>query len=255
MGQYEEKGIAKEYGNDNRLDNPVRKMFYDQWTYLCQLMTGGLRDINVCDIGCGAGVSSRLLADLGAIVVGVERENKLLEIACRKEEENPQGINYFLGKLPFEMPGFEDDSFDLVTGAFLLHYAKSKDELKAMLREIYRILKPGGCFVGINHDPETPVVLTNDFFEKGIIPHKIRWGKCAAPWIEGSKIEAVIKGISKPIEAFWWKRETYQNAFIDSGLNPFSWQFFKFPDKQRPANWEDAEKNFCIRLMAGEKPG
>jgi 2-polyprenyl-3-methyl-5-hydroxy-6-metoxy-1,4-benzoquinol methylase len=211
MRQYEK--IAESYGSGKRMEHPTRQMVYRRWLEFCQEISDGLVEKQVCDIGSGAGDSSRFLAKAGARVFGVEPETELLKIAVAKEKEESHRIFYEIGKLPYEMPSIKDGVYDLVTGSFLLHYAESKRELFDMTKEIFRLLKPGCYFVGINIDPNHPIT------ELGLslVQHKISW--LDKPWAEGSRIEADIYGVDgPPIKSFWWSQKTYNEAFRTAGF-------------------------------------
>ncbi len=60
-------------------------------------LAGGVRGLRVCDLACGQGVVSRRLAGLGAVVVGVDVSEGMLDFARRYEREEPLGITYVRG--------------------------------------------------------------------------------------------------------------------------------------------------------------
>jgi len=191
MGQYKE--IAKSYASGERMKHPTRRMVYKRLLDLCQSVSNGLDGKKVCDIGAGAGDSSRLLATAGAQVYGIEPEMELLKLAVAKERENRHGISYSNGKLPYKMPPLRDGLYELITGSFLLHYAESKEELSDMLKEIFRLLKPGGHFVGIILDPQHPITELN----LELVQHVTSW--VDEPWVEGSKVKAELVGVDGSI--------------------------------------------------------
>jgi tellurite methyltransferase len=47
---------------------------------------------------------------------------------------------------PVERMSFEDGSFDAVLSSALLHFARDEEHWRAMLAEMWRVLKPGGVF-------------------------------------------------------------------------------------------------------------
>jgi len=47
---------------------------------------------------------------------------------------------------PIEQMPFADESFDLVLSSAVLHFASDEDSWAAMLKEMWRVLKPGGIF-------------------------------------------------------------------------------------------------------------
>ena len=89
----------------------------------------------ILDLGCGDGVLTRKLADLGCEVVGVDSSVPQIE-AARK-----LGLNAFAlsgEDLPYE------EEFDAVFSNAVLHWIRRAD---VMLAGVYRSLKPGGRFV------------------------------------------------------------------------------------------------------------
>lgn len=89
--------------------------------------------INAADIGAGTGISSRLLADAGAIVLAVEPNQAMTEAS----EEHP---NVTFIQAGAENTTLEDSSADLVTSFQAFHWFNFKRSLK----EFNRILKPDG---------------------------------------------------------------------------------------------------------------
>jgi trans-aconitate methyltransferase len=89
----------------------------------------------ILDLGCGDGVLTKKLADLGCEVVAVDSSVPQVE-AARK-----LGLNAFAisgEDLPY------NEEFDAVFSNAVLHWIKRAD---VMLAGVYRSLKPGGRFV------------------------------------------------------------------------------------------------------------
>ena len=96
----------------------------------------------VLDIACGQGFFSRELYKQGAEVSGVDISKKLIKIA---EKNSPRQI-YFHSTNVSTMPMFENNYFDKVVCKSVL-YTFTRDEQRRILKEFYRILKPGGKIV------------------------------------------------------------------------------------------------------------
>lgn len=92
----------------------------------------GLKGI---DIGCGEGYNTRLLAEKGALMTGIDISPAFIE----KAAEMDAGINYIQGSA-LKMP-FEKASFDFATG--FMSFMDMPD-IRQLFREISRVLKPGG---------------------------------------------------------------------------------------------------------------
>jgi SAM-dependent methyltransferase len=92
--------------------------------------------MTILEIGCGTGYFTRELTRLGADIVAIDVSPDLLEIAkakysapnVRYEIQNAYALTY------------NDSMFDSVVGSSILHHL----EIEEALREIYRVLKPGG---------------------------------------------------------------------------------------------------------------
>jgi SAM-dependent methyltransferase len=96
---------------------------------------------DVLDIGCNAGIFAGLLAEQGHRVVGVELDPGLIEICRRRFPDNPQLEFRVISQ---ERLDFEDDSFDCVVILEVLEHVR---EVWNLLKEIRRVLRPGGVLV------------------------------------------------------------------------------------------------------------
>lgn len=106
-------------------------------------MMGNIEGKQVCDLACGQGVLSRLLARRGAKVVGIDLSTKLLDIARRYEETEPLGISYRQEDAQ-NLSSVEDASFDGVLCNMAL---MDIPDLGREFVTIARILRPGGWFI------------------------------------------------------------------------------------------------------------
>src|SRR6201987_2211436 len=92
--------------------------------------------MRVLELGCGTGYFTRELARSEAEIVALDVSPELLEVArancsapnVRYEIQNAYNLSY------------SDAVFDSVVGSSVLHHLEIQDAL----REIYRVLKPGG---------------------------------------------------------------------------------------------------------------
>lgn len=120
---------------------------------VAQLSEMDLHDKEIIDIGCGTGIISLLAFERGArkVVCGDISEN-MLKLA----EENFNDTVYDSGRIRFvqldaESLPFDDNSFDVViTG---MSFGLFPDQDKA-IREMFRVLKPGGVISLGAHGPE-----------------------------------------------------------------------------------------------------
>jgi ubiquinone/menaquinone biosynthesis C-methylase UbiE len=103
-------------------------------------VAGPLRGKRVIDCGCGAGEYVRGLSALGADAWGIEySEDKVRE--ARRHADLPQE-RMAVGDI--EHLGFDDDHFDIALVNEVLEHVP--DDRRG-IREVYRVLKPGGLIV------------------------------------------------------------------------------------------------------------
>jgi SAM-dependent methyltransferase len=94
------------------------------------------RPRRVLDAGCGDGVFARAVA--APVVVGVDMAASMVELARRR------GVDARRGRI--ENLPFADGEFDIVVCNWVLYHLPDAD---AGVRELARVLRPGGRFVGI----------------------------------------------------------------------------------------------------------
>src|SRR3954452_20603365 len=92
----------------------------------------------VLDVGCGAGVFLRLVADHGAEPYGLDASEALIELARRRVTEADLRVG------DMEALPYDADTFDLVTGFTSFFFA---NDIVAALREAGRVAKPGAPIV------------------------------------------------------------------------------------------------------------
>ena len=111
-----------------------------------QLLRGRITPrMKVLDAGCGDGRNSEYLLRCGANVFGVDadpdRINRVQAVAAECAPDLPSG-NFGVARLT-ELP-FPDDNFEAVICNAVLHFAEDETEFEGMLRELWRVLGPGG---------------------------------------------------------------------------------------------------------------
>jgi len=100
---------------------------------------------HVLDIGCGTGtLVVKLKRQYGAAhVVGLDPDPKVLRRAHLKAARAAVSVQLDQG-VADELP-YKQDSFDRVFSSFMFHHL-NQQERENMLREVLRVLKPGGSF-------------------------------------------------------------------------------------------------------------
>jgi 2-polyprenyl-3-methyl-5-hydroxy-6-metoxy-1,4-benzoquinol methylase len=106
-------------------------------------MLGGISGLQALDAGCGEGASSRLLAGLGAKVVGVDFSREMIRLAIEEEEREPLGIEYHWGSL-CDLSFLEEGSFDIAISFMTI---MDVADFETAFGEVARALKPAGRFL------------------------------------------------------------------------------------------------------------
>ena len=99
----------------------------------------GTRGLRVLEIGCGVGTDGAQFAKAGADYTGVDLTDAAIELARKRFELF--GLSGKFEVADGERLQFPDESFDIVYSHGVLHHTP---DIVAAVREIYRVLKPGG---------------------------------------------------------------------------------------------------------------
>jgi ubiquinone/menaquinone biosynthesis C-methylase UbiE len=138
---------------------------YDSISAVAALAVGGPRrfhqlplqgvtltpDSVVLDLCCGSAQATQYLVKYSQNVTGLDAS----PLSIKRAKNNVPEADYvegFAEKMPFS-----DARFDLVHTSVALHEMQP-DQLRQILAEVYRVLKPGGQFVLIDlHRPTNPL--------------------------------------------------------------------------------------------------
>lgn len=140
-----EEQIAQQAYNTAPVEAVVRNVSY----YLRNRFSAEeLRRVHFLEMGCGAGPNMLWLAQRGITVSGVDISPVSLQLARQNLERGGYGdrldklIECSVSSVPFQ-----DESLDgIIEACVFQHLAKTDRE--CAFREVRRLLKPGGLFVG-----------------------------------------------------------------------------------------------------------
>jgi SAM-dependent methyltransferase len=125
---YENRARASSFGADAELYDRVRPTYPP--ALIDELLAGGA--IDVVDVGCGTGISSRLFIDRGCRVLGVEADPRMAAVA------RATGVDVEVA--PFEDWEAAGRTFDLLVAAQAWHWVHpAKGSEKAAV-----LIRPGG---------------------------------------------------------------------------------------------------------------
>lgn len=113
-----------------------------------QLLKGRIAPTDrVLDAGCGSGRNAFYLLTQGVDIYGVDSNPSsvrgMRELAT--ELGRPGDDEHFRVE-PLEALTFADHAFDVVICSAVLHFARDDEHFEAMMREMWRVLRPGGLF-------------------------------------------------------------------------------------------------------------
>jgi SAM-dependent methyltransferase len=144
-----------------------------------------LRGRRVLDVGCQTGALPIALSRLGASVTGVDVDEKLIEgarIRARGHGVEPS----FQVSLAESLP-FADASFDAVTFVDVIEHVA---DARAAVREIARVLRPGGTLYLFGPNRLSPSLLRSD-------PHYQLAGVSAMPHWLGELYVTRVRGFPR----------------------------------------------------------
>jgi len=180
-------------------------------------MLGDVKGLRVLDLACGDGFYTRRIRQAGAAeVVGIDISAAMIGLAEELEAAAPLGIEYLCADA-LRLPELGD--FELVSAAYLLHYASTGAELETMCRQIADRLEPGGRFVAIIENPDQAPEQYAGYSQYG-------FNKSGpTPRQEGSPIHySMISGRQLiRFDAYYYSRQTYEAALGAAGFTEVEW--------------------------------
>jgi len=102
------------------------------------------KQIKILEVGCGSGANLWMMAKEGMDVYGNDISEEALKIA-KTHLHDKWGVEAHLTKAAFGCLPYSDSSFDYVVDVVSLQHIDKLSSLTA-LKEIFRVLKPGGKF-------------------------------------------------------------------------------------------------------------
>ena len=143
--------LAEEWWNEKgdfkplHVINPLRANYIKEKT--------DLTNKNILDVGCGGGLLSEALYDLGGVVTGIDAAGPGIEVAKIHAKKNNKNISYF-EKTAEVLNKEKSGTFDIVTCLEVLEHVPDPENLVKTCTEL---LKPGGLLFlsTINKNPRS----------------------------------------------------------------------------------------------------
>jgi tellurite methyltransferase len=131
------------------MQSDLKQLYGDIDIYLFDQLLKGTYDNckTILDAGCGAGRNLIYFLKNGYKVYGIDPNFEAVNqvISLSKELSPTNSSSNFKVAYAESIP-FDDSSFDLVISSAVLHFANNPAHFDAMLRDMWRVLKPGGYF-------------------------------------------------------------------------------------------------------------
>lgn len=133
---------------------------------------GGVAGCRLLDFGCGAGEEAVYFARLGALVTAIDISPVGIDLVKRRAAVN--GVSVDARQMRCDPTLFPDASFEVVHGFGILHHIG----LETGLREVKRLLVPGGRGLFFEHMGNSPLIQRlkfNDNYTNDERP--VRWNE------------------------------------------------------------------------------
>ncbi|MFA6263685.1 MAG: class I SAM-dependent methyltransferase [Candidatus Babeliales bacterium] len=180
---------------------------------------GDIHGKNILDVGCGEGYNTRIFAQHGAHITGIDVSEQMIRCAQDEEQKHPLGIEYKVASWG-NLSAFKNEAFDVVLSTMALMDGPGYEDA---LKEFYRVLKPNGSlFFSVTH----PCFLTPNYTkltnEQGNITHRVvsHYFK-EEPWeFSWELTKNADKSDAHPVTALHYHRtlSTYINNVLKTGF-------------------------------------
>ena len=203
--------IAAKYAA--KVDSAPYNALYERPAMLEQLPD--VEGLRILDAGCGSGWYAEQLLGRGAIVTGIDASASMLDYAAKRLAKNPASsrLRLQVADLGDRLP-FGDNVFDGVVSPLVLHYL---EDFRPSLREMHRVLVPGGWLQFSTHHPAADARLfktQNYFAVEHVVDHwdwvgRVEFFRRSLTEVVNSTIESgfVIDRIIEPIPVVEFRRQ------------------------------------------------
>jgi SAM-dependent methyltransferase len=238
---------AASAGSPEEYENYIRKDPYRMGLHYPAVMeqVGDLRK-RILDVGTGDGLFPRLLAKLGASVVGYDHNPEMIAKARQLEAMRTLDVKYVKAK----PQTFSDEGlFDAATSVMVLPYASDLDDLTAFFASAHRHLVAGGRFISVVLDPSFST------FGAELIVRRI--SKLEGNEVRMEFLDEVSGAVTMQAVMHQYTRQEYEDAAVEAGMTPEPWRkLFAAPDAVRVKGesfWQACHEHQPYGLFAARK--
>ncbi|HMP82957.1 MAG TPA: class I SAM-dependent methyltransferase [Verrucomicrobiota bacterium] len=166
---------------------------------------GIIRGDHVLDLGCGAGRSTRFLADLGKLATGVDRRPEMVAEARRLDPAGSYEIVPRGNPLPMQ-----DAAFDAVFSSWAILEEDAESEIIRILRECRRVVKTGGDVAIVTNTPE--------FYQGRWLSCRVDHPENKPPLQSGQRVRVTLMPEEVDVDDYFWSDADYRRFFAEAGL-------------------------------------
>ncbi len=208
----------------------------------------------VCELGCGTGKMTRLMADDGFDMIGIDNSEGMLSVAM---ENSGEEILYLLQDMTdFELYGTVGAVVCFLDG---MNHLTRAGELERCFRLVHNYLDPGGV---IFFDLNTPYKFEVEYGQRDII---IEDGGDVLLWQNEYNrdrrlcdfyLSAFFEGDDGRYdrEDTWWRERCYSRRYVKSLLEKCGFADVRFMNESLVGEVSDTDMKWYISARAGKPP-
>lgn len=196
------------------------------------------------DLGCGPGeVATWIAREFRATAIGVDSSEAMLRSARQRAGDLP--VRFQRGEAG--ATGLPDDSVDGAWAAFVAVCLPHLEALRAMARELARVLRPGGTAVLLDSHPDTTGTDFGDLVQ----------GEPGATYRPGDPLPVRMRrrdGSWERITDTYWAGRTYDEVLSEAGFTGIEHHAPLLTGPDVPQRWSAAATEPPFLLVTARLP-